>query len=89
MPKDVVARSFRIARLIEAEGLPELQEAIIQASGRSAWEMRMKGEDGIARGAYVAATGRRVVVFMSFPKKTPKTSRREIETALRRAKEVK
>lgn len=52
------------------------------------WEMRMKGRDGIARAAYVTASGKRVVIGHVFVKKTQKTPRREIETALRRAKEV-
>ena len=51
------------------------------------WEMRMKGKDGIARAAYVTATGRRVVVVRVFRKKTQKTPRREIDLALKRAKE--
>ena len=38
---------------------------------------------------YVTATGRRVVVVHVFTKKTQKTPRREIETALRRAQEVR
>jgi phage-related protein len=50
--------------------------------------MRMKGRDGIARAAYVTATGRRVVVVHVFAKKTQKTPRREIDMALRRAREV-
>ncbi|MEA2743738.1 MAG: hypothetical protein QOG25_2109 [Acetobacteraceae bacterium] len=49
----------------------------------------MKGKDGIARAAYVTATGQRVVVVHVFPKTTQKTPRREIEIALKRAKEVK
>lgn len=49
----------------------------------------MRGKDGIARAAYVTATGRRVVVVHVFAKKTEKTPRRDIEMALRRAKEVK
>ena len=44
--------------------------------------MRMKGKDGIARAIYVTATGFRVVVVHSFVKKTQKTPRRAIETAL-------
>jgi phage-related protein len=48
----------------------------------------MKGRDGIARAAYVAA-GERVVVVHVFVKKTQKTPRRDIEMALRRAKEVR
>ena len=53
------------------------------------WEMRMKGKDGIARAAYVAASGRRVVAVHVFAKKTQKAPRREIEMALKRAKEVR
>jgi phage-related protein len=54
------------------------------------WEMRMKGPDGIARAVYVTATGQRVVVVRLFAKNTQRTPRRrEIELALRRAKEVK
>ena len=52
------------------------------------WEMRMKGRNGIARAAYITATGQRVVVVRVFAKKTQKTPRREIETVLRRAKAV-
>ena len=49
----------------------------------------MKGRDGIARAVYITASGQRVVVVHVFVKKTEKTPRREIEIALRRAKEVK
>jgi phage-related protein len=48
----------------------------------------MKGRDGIARALYVTAVGRRAMVVRVFAKKTQKTPRREIELALRRAKEV-
>jgi phage-related protein len=52
------------------------------------WEMRMTGRDGISRGIYVTAKGRRVVVVRVFLKKTEETPRREIDLALKRAKEV-
>jgi phage-related protein len=48
----------------------------------------MRGRDGIARALYVTAVGRRIVVVRVFAKKTEKTPRREIELALRRAREV-
>ena len=51
--------------------------------------MRLRGRDGIARAVYVTATRRRVVVVRVFDKKTDRTPRREIELALRRAKEVR
>ena len=50
--------------------------------------MRLRGRDGIARAAYVTAKLERVVVVHVFVKKTQKTPRREIELALRRAREV-
>jgi phage-related protein len=52
------------------------------------WEIRLKGADGISRALYVVATGKRVVVVRVFVKKTEKTPRREIDLALKRAKDV-
>ena len=48
----------------------------------------MKGRDGISRALYVTAIGKRVVVVRVFVKKTATTPSREIELALRRAKEL-
>jgi phage-related protein len=88
MPRDIRARFERIVRLIQSEGLERMREPYVKHLEGPLWEMRMKGRDGIARAAYVTATGRRVVVVYVFPKKTQKTPRREIELALKRAKEV-
>ena len=54
----------------------------------SLWEMRLKGKDGISRALSVTAVGRRVVVVRVFIKKTQKKPNREIELALKRAKEI-
>jgi phage-related protein len=88
-PKDIVASFLRIVELIEAVGLPQVREPYVKHLEGPLWEMRMRGRDGIARAAYVTASGRRVVVVRVFSKKTQKTPRREIELALRRAKEVR
>lgn len=87
-PKDIRARFLRIVELIEGHGLERVREPYVKHLEGPLWEMRMKGRDGIARAVYVTATGRRVVVIRVFGKKTQKTPRREIELALRRAKEV-
>ena len=84
----VIAYQGRV-RLIEAEGIHKLREPYVKHLEGAVWEMRMKGRDGIARAAYVTASGQRVVVVRVFTKKTQKTPRREIETALKRAKEVR
>ena len=52
------------------------------------WEMRLSGRDGISRALYVAVADKRVVVVRVFPKKTRRTPRREIDLALRWAKEA-
>ena len=85
---DIRASFERIVILMEAHGIEQMREPYVRHLEGPVWEMRNKGRDGIARSAYVTATGRRVVVVHIFAKKTQKTPRREIETALRRAKEV-
>ena len=88
LPDDVQASFLRVSRLIEAAGLANVHEPYVKHLVGKLWEMQMKGKDGIARAAYVTATGHRAVVVHVFVKKTQRTPRREIETALRRAKEV-
>lgn len=88
LPADIIASFLRISRLIAANGLPSVREPYVKHLEGPVWEMRMKGRDGIARAAYVTAVGQRVVVVRVFGKKTQKTPRREIEIALKRAREV-
>ena len=88
LPKDIMASFLRISRLIQSEGLERMREPYVNHLEGRLWEMRMRGRDGIARAAYVTASGRRVVVVRVFPKKTQKTPRREIDLALRRAREI-
>ncbi len=88
MPRDIIASFLRISRLIESMGLEQVREPYVKHLEGPLWEMRMKGRDGIARAAYVTAKGQRVIVVRVFQKKKQKTPRREIELALRRAKEI-
>lgn len=88
MPTDIRASFERIVRLIQFHGLERVREPYVKHLEGPLWEMRMKGRDGIARAPSITAKGRRVVVVRVFPKKTQKTPRREIELALKRAKEV-
>jgi phage-related protein len=88
LPPDVRASFERIVRLVNTVGLERVREPYIKHIEARLWEMRLKGRDGIARSLYVTASGRRVVILRTFVKKSQKTPRREIELALRRAKEV-
>lgn len=88
LPVDIRASFERIVHLIEGAGLERVHEPYVKHLEGPLWEMRVKGKDGIARAAYVTTVGRQVIVVRVFPKKTQKTPRREIELALRRAKEI-
>ena len=74
--------------MMASYGLERMREPYVRHLDGPVWEMRMRGKDGIARAAYVTAVGRRVVVVHVFSKKTQKSARRDIDIALRRAKEV-
>jgi phage-related protein len=89
LPEDLQAKLFRIIQLIEQFGLEAMREPYVKHLGKSLWEMRMKGRDGIARAIYVTASGKRAVVVRVFRKKTQKTPRGEIELALKRAEKVR
>lgn len=88
LPADIRARLMRIAGLIAMSGLENVHQPHIKHIEGQIWEMRMKGRDGISRALYVTAKKQRVVIVRAFIKKTDKTPRREIEIALKRAKEV-
>lgn len=88
LPADMRARFARVAELIEAVGLPSVREPHVKHLRGAIWEIRLKGEAGIARALYAAARGQRVVVVRVFVKKTQKTPGSEIDLALQRAKEL-
>ena len=88
LPLDMRAHFLRIVELIRSQGLERIREPYVKHLEGTLWEMRLKGRSGIARAIYVTAVGRRIVIVHIFTKKTQKTPRREIETALKRAKEV-
>jgi len=89
LPADMRARFIYIARLFEEFGIERVREPHVKHLRGPLWEMRMKGKDGISRALYVTAAGQRLVVVRVFIKKTRETPHREIELALKRAKEVR
>lgn len=88
MAVDIKADFLRLTELIETYGLEEIHEPYVKHLQGKLWEMRMRGRDGIARAAYVAASGKQVVVLHCFVKKTQRTPRENIELALQRAREA-
>lgn len=88
LPTDMVARFLRICELIEISGLQSVHEPYVKHLSGPLWEMRMRGRDGIARAAYITAQEQRIVVVHVFRKKTRKTAGRDLDLALKRAKEI-
>ena len=89
LPADVRARFQRIFGLAERYGPAALVMPLARPVEGALWEMRASGRDGIARGLYLAVQGKRLAVLRFFTKKTQRTPRREIEVALKRARELK
>lgn len=88
LPDTLAARYVVLTRRIVAVG-PNLGAPHTDAFGDGLFELRLKGQEGIARVFFCALVGRRVMMLHSFIKKTQKTPQREIEIARKRMKEVK
>lgn len=84
MPADIRARFIHIGAMIAESGPHHVGMPHVRNLEGKLWEMRMKGRDGIARAVYVAQQGCRLTVLHVFAKKTQKTPRRAIETAINR-----
>jgi phage-related protein len=88
LPDSLAARYVVLTRRITAVG-PNLGLPHTEAFGEGLFELRLKGQEGIARVFFCTLVDKRIVVLHSFVKKTQKTPPREIEIARRRMKEVK
>ena len=88
LPDTLAARYVVLTRRIVAIG-PNLGPPHTDAFGDGLLELRLKGQEGIARVFFCALIGRRVMMLHSFIKKTQKTPQREIEIARKRMKEIK
>ena len=88
LPDSLSARYVVLTRRIAAVG-PNLASPHTEAFGDGLFEMRLKGQEGVARVFFCALVGRRVVMLHSFVKKTQKTPPREVAVARTRMKEIK
>ena len=88
LPVALRARLLRLLEAVENVGLQSLRAPHVRHVEGKLWELRVRAEGGIARGIYVAAAGRRVVVLHVFSKKSRKTPRRALATARERMRQV-
>ena len=88
LPVALRARLLRLLEAVESVGLEALPAPHVKHLDGKLWELRVRAEGGIARGIYVTATGKRVVVLHVFAKKSRKTPRRTLATARERMRQV-
>ena len=88
LPPKLQARLLRLMEMVEAVGLDQIHEPHVKHLDGKLWELRAKAQEGIARGIYVAMTGRRVIVLHVFVKKTQKIPKAALDLARERMKEV-
>ena len=88
LPVALRARLVRLLETVANVGLEALRAPHVRHLDGKLWELRVRAEAGIARGIYVTAAGRRVVVLHEFAKKSRKTPGRALATARERMRQV-
>ena len=88
LPVALRARLLRLLETVENVGLEAVRAPHVRHLDGKLWELRVRAEGGIARGIYVTAAERRVVVLHVFAKKSRKTPRRALATARERMRQV-
>ena len=89
LPVDIRSKFVRISGLLEQFGPQNVGMPHIRSLGDKFWEIRVSGRGGIARGIYLYAKGKKIIVLHVFIKKTQKTPLAALEIATRRAKQAK
>ncbi len=86
-PAGILANFLHIAEMIEKLG-PNLGKPYVGRLDSGLYEIRSKGKEGIDRSAYCVVKGKEVVILHSFIKKSQKTSKKDLDLAKKRMKEV-
>jgi phage-related protein len=68
---------------------PDIGMPFTRAMGKGLFEIRAKGQAGIARGLFCTISNATIVVLHVFIKKTEATPKKELALAIKRMKEVK
>jgi phage-related protein len=89
LPDDMRGRFVRVSGLLEQFGPKQVGMPHIRSLGSKFWEIRVSGRDGIARGIYVIALSKKIVILHVFIKKSQKTPTAALNIAKQRAKESK
>ena len=87
LPAGILANFLRITELIEEFG-PNLGRPHTAPLGQGLFEIRAKGQEGISRSVFCTVKNQEIVILMTVVKKANKIPKRQMDTALKRMKEV-
>ncbi len=88
LPEKLLARYQRLADVMSESG-PDLGMPHTRSLGGGLLELRVKGDEGIARVFYCTVVRKEIVILHTFIKKTQKTPGKEMDIARQRLKEVR
>jgi phage-related protein len=88
LPKSIKAKFIAIMDKMMEHG-PDLGLPFTRAMGKGLFEIRAKGQEGIARGMFCTIYKNTIVILHVFIKKTEETPKKELDLAVKRMKEVK
>ncbi len=86
-PKSILANFLHIAEMVEEFG-PNLGMPYTKPMGKGLFEIRAKGKEGIGRSLFCTIKDNEVVILHSFIKKTNATTKKDLDLARKRMKEV-
>ena len=88
LDKSIKAKFLSITDRMLIDG-PNLGMPFTKAMGKGLFEIRTKGQAGIARGFFCTLSKNTIVILHVFVKKTEAAPARELNIAIKRMKEVK
>lgn len=88
LPAKLKAQYFKLTKRMLTYG-PNLMPPHTKAFGNGLFELRLKGQEGIARVFYCTVIDQKIVMLHAFIEKSQKTPPNDIEIAKKRLKEVK
>ena len=83
LPIDLQAKFLRIAKLIEDDGVFGIAKPYVKSLSKGLWEIRIKGQSGIARALFVIKN-KEIIILHVFIKKTQKPPPKTIALAQKR-----
>ncbi|MGF7440912.1 type II toxin-antitoxin system RelE/ParE family toxin [Campylobacter concisus] len=88
LPTGLRQRGYKMFELLEARG-NTLGEPYTKSIKDGLFEIRIKSDEGIARSIYCYEIGKRIIILLTFVKKTQKTPKSILNLAEQRLKEFK